>query len=114
MRVLGGDDEQLARDRLKRLVDKIANAEVVAEAANGREAIIEAQSCKPDVVLMDIDQGALDKALTKISGDMDRQIKRTLIADEDKAAALAQISTVTDVAGLSLIHLITRRRYAVC
>ena len=54
-----------------------------------------------DVVLMDIDQGALDKALTKISGDMDRQIKRTLIADEDKAAALAQISTVTDVAGLS-------------
>jgi 3-hydroxybutyryl-CoA dehydrogenase len=54
-----------------------------------------------DVVLMDIDQAALDKALTKISGDMDRQIKRTLIADEDKAAALAQISTVTDVAGLS-------------
>ena len=54
-----------------------------------------------DVVLMDIDQDALDKALTKISGDMDRQIKRTLIADEDKAAALAQISTVTDVAGLS-------------
>jgi 3-hydroxybutyryl-CoA dehydrogenase len=54
-----------------------------------------------DVVLMDIDQGALDKALTKISGDMDRQIKRTLIAEEDKAAALAQISTVTDVAGLS-------------
>ena len=54
-----------------------------------------------DVVLMDINQDALDKALTKISGDMDRQIKRTLIADEDKAAALAQISTVTDVAGLS-------------
>ena len=54
-----------------------------------------------DVVLMDIDQGALDKALGKISGDMDRQIKRTLIEAEDKGAALARISTVTDMSGLS-------------
>jgi two-component system response regulator AlgR len=60
MRVLVCDDEQLARDRLKRLVDKIENAEVVAEAANGREAIIEAQSCKPDVVLMDIRMPEMD------------------------------------------------------
>jgi len=54
-----------------------------------------------DVVLMDIDQGALDKALDKIGGDMDRQIKRTLIAAEDKAGAMSRISTVTDVSGLS-------------
>ncbi len=54
-----------------------------------------------DVVLMDINQDALDKALTKINGDMDRQIKRTLIAEEDKAAAIGRISTATDVAGLS-------------
>lgn len=54
-----------------------------------------------DVVLMDIDQGALDKALEKISGDMDRQIKRTLIEEEDKAAALTRIATATDVSGLS-------------
>jgi 3-hydroxybutyryl-CoA dehydrogenase len=54
-----------------------------------------------DVVLMDIDQGALDKALEKISGDMDRQIKRTLIEEEDKAAALTRIATATEVSGLS-------------
>ena len=54
-----------------------------------------------DVVLMDINQDALDKALTKINGDMDRQIRRTLIAEEDKAAAIGRISTATDVAGLS-------------
>ena len=53
-----------------------------------------------DVVLMDIDQGALDKALTKIGSDMNRQIKRTLISEEDKAAGLARIGTVNDVAGL--------------
>ena len=50
-----------------------------------------------NVVLMDIDQGALAKTLEKISGDMDRQIKRTLIEAEDKGAALARISTVTDM-----------------
>ena len=54
-----------------------------------------------DVVLMDIDQGALDNALAQISGDMDRQIKRTLIEAEDKGAALARISTATDMSGLS-------------
>jgi 3-hydroxybutyryl-CoA dehydrogenase len=54
-----------------------------------------------EVMLMDIDQGALDKAITKITGDMDRQIKRTLISEEDKAGALSRISTVTDVSGLS-------------
>jgi 3-hydroxybutyryl-CoA dehydrogenase len=54
-----------------------------------------------DVVLMDIDQGALDKALDKISGDMDRQIKRTLIAEDDKADALARIAAATSVEGLS-------------
>ena len=54
-----------------------------------------------EVVLMDIDQDALDKAITKITGDMDRQIKRTLISEEDKAGALSRISTVTDVSGLS-------------
>ncbi len=53
-----------------------------------------------DVVLMDIDQGALDKAITKIGGDMDRQIKRTLISEEEKAAGLSRIETATDVAGL--------------
>jgi len=52
-------------------------------------------------VLMDIDQGALDKALEKISGDMDRQIKRTLIEEEDKAAALTRIATATEVSDLS-------------
>ena len=54
-----------------------------------------------NVVLMDIDQGALAKTLEKISGDMDRQIKRTLIEAEDKDAALTRIGTVTEMSGLS-------------
>ena len=54
-----------------------------------------------DVVIVDIDAAALEKSLSRIDGNMDRQIKRTLIAEEDKAAALARITTATglDAAG---------------
>jgi len=47
------------------------------------------------VVLMDVQQPALDKALATIGGNMDRQVKRSLITSEDKAAALARITTTT-------------------
>ena len=60
MRVLVCDDEQLARDRLKRLVEKTDGGEVVAEAANGREAIEQAQATRPDVILMDIRMPEMD------------------------------------------------------
>lgn len=60
MRVLVCDDEQLARERLKRLVEKIDDAEVVGEAANGREAVTQAQQSRPDVVLLDIRMPDMD------------------------------------------------------
>lgn len=60
MRVLVCDDEHLARERLKRLLEKQDGMEVVAEAANGREAVMQAQSCNPDVVLMDIRMPEMD------------------------------------------------------
>ena len=53
MKVLVCDDEALARMRLKRLVE-MANMEVSAEAASGREAVESAGRLRPDVVLMDI------------------------------------------------------------
>lgn len=60
MRVLVCDDEQLARDRLVRLVDTMEGVEVVAEAANGREAVQAARRMQPDVVLMDIRMPDMD------------------------------------------------------
>ena len=54
-----------------------------------------------DVVIVDIDAGALEKSLSRIDGNMDRQVKRTLIAEEDKAAALARIATNTGLDALS-------------
>ena len=47
------------------------------------------------VVLMDVSQAALDKAMATMAGNMDRQVKKAIITAEDKAAALARIATAT-------------------
>jgi len=60
MRVLVCDDEKLGRDRLIRLTEAMADTEVVGEAATGREAVIMAQSKRPDVVLLDIRMPDMD------------------------------------------------------
>jgi two-component system response regulator AlgR len=60
MRVLVCDDEQLARGRVKRLAEEIDGVTVVAEAADGREAVSEAQRTQPEVVLLDIRMPDMD------------------------------------------------------
>lgn len=60
MKVLIVDDEKPARDRLRQLLDDFGTHEVVAEAANGEEAIAMASSHNPDVVLLDIRMPGVD------------------------------------------------------
>lgn len=50
------------------------------------------------VNMMDINQAALDKALVTIGKNMDRQIAKAAMTEEAKAAALANITTYTDMA----------------
>lgn len=49
-----------------------------------------------EVVLMDVNAAALEKALATIGRNMDRQVQRNVIAAADKDAALARIATTTD------------------
>ena len=51
-----------------------------------------------NVNLVDIDQAFLDRAVATIGKSMDRQIKKEKITAGDKDAALARISTSTDLA----------------
>jgi len=60
MRVLIVDDEPLARERLKRMVDEIPDCQVVAAAVNGKDAIEQVESSRPEVVLMDIRMPEMD------------------------------------------------------
>jgi 3-hydroxybutyryl-CoA dehydrogenase len=50
------------------------------------------------VVLLDVKGEALEKATASIARNMDRQVHRSLITEDDKAAGLARISTTTDYA----------------
>ncbi|MFF5972494.1 response regulator [Streptomyces sp. NPDC012769] len=54
IRVLLADDQALLRSAFKVLVDSEPDMEVVAEAADGAEAVARARETKADVVLMDI------------------------------------------------------------
>ena len=50
-----------------------------------------------DVVLLDISEAALEKALATIGKNLDRMIKKELITEEDKQQALIRIKTETDL-----------------
>jgi two-component system response regulator AlgR len=60
MRVLIVDDEQLARDRLARMVASLEGYEVVGEAAHGVAALEQIQARQPEVVLLDIRMPGMD------------------------------------------------------
>jgi 3-hydroxybutyryl-CoA dehydrogenase len=51
-----------------------------------------------NVHMMDINQGALDKAMGTIGKNMDRQVAKGTLTQEDKDASVARIKTFTDMA----------------
>jgi two-component system LytT family response regulator len=55
------DDEPLARERLRELLDEAdADVNVVAEAEGGKEAVSLIHDCEPDVVFLDVQMPVLD------------------------------------------------------
>jgi DNA-binding NarL/FixJ family response regulator len=59
IRVLLADDQEMVRTGF-RLILELAGAEVVGEAANGREAVELCRGLRPDVVLMDVRMPVMD------------------------------------------------------
>ena len=53
------------------------------------------------VVLLDVKAEALDRAMATMDRNMERQVNRTVISAEDKAAALGRITTSTDYASFA-------------
>src|SRR5205814_5951474 len=58
--LLIADDQALFRGGLARLLDSDPRVHVVAEAADGREAIAKAAEHRPDVILMDVRMPNMD------------------------------------------------------
>jgi 3-hydroxybutyryl-CoA dehydrogenase len=57
-------------------------------------------TCGIDVVMVDINQAAVDKGLATVAGSLDRLIKKEKATDADKTAALARIKASTQYADL--------------
>jgi two-component system LytT family response regulator len=60
IRILIVDDENLARQRLRSLLARRTDFEVVGECASGAEAVKAIRDDKPDVVLLDVQMPELD------------------------------------------------------
>jgi DNA-binding NarL/FixJ family response regulator len=60
LRIVIVDDHKLMRRGLRALLDELPSVEVVAEAANGLEAVEAAHRLHPDIVIMDIAMPEMD------------------------------------------------------
>lgn len=60
IRIMLVDDHQVVREGLRRMLELEPDMEVVAEAANGQEALSLARAFSPEIVLMDIKMPGLD------------------------------------------------------
>jgi two-component system, LytTR family, response regulator len=60
VRVLIVDDEALARQRVRRLLQNEADVEVVGEAESGHEAVTMIRDLQPDLVCLDVQMPGLD------------------------------------------------------
>jgi 3-hydroxybutyryl-CoA dehydrogenase len=54
-----------------------------------------------NVILRDVDQHFLDRALDTISKNLDREIKKGKLAESEKPAVLARLKPVTDLAAIA-------------
>jgi DNA-binding NarL/FixJ family response regulator len=87
IRVLLADDQKLIRSGFRVLVNSAPGLEVVAEAANGQEALELARSERADVILMDIRMPGLDGLAAT----------RLLTADDSLAGVKVLILTTFEV-----------------
>src|SRR3981081_1843825 len=69
LRTVIADDESLARKKLRLLLDSEAEVNIVAECSDGRQTISAVKTCRPDLLLLNIQMPDLDgfQVLSEIS-----------------------------------------------
>ncbi len=116
IRTLVADDHQIVREGIVRILTDAPNCEVVAEAADGLEAVEKTLSTKPDIVVIDLTMPRLSgleavrrihKALPKV-----RILVLTVHEDEEYIVPLVQAGAsgylVKDSASTELTDAITK------
>ena len=86
IRVLIADDQEIIRSGLKMILNGQPDIDVIAEAANGREAVTLARELHPDVCLFDIRMPTMDgiDATRQLAGpDVDDPLAIVIITTYD-------------------------------
>jgi len=112
IRVLLADDHKLVRAGIRALLQTVADVEIVAEAADGREALSLIAAHHPDLALMDITMPGLNglDATARIGRTFPRTrvVILSMSADEDsvlkalRAGAVGYVVKTADPAELGL------------
>lgn len=92
LRILVADDHTILRQGLRVIIDAQPDMEVVAEAADGNEAVRAARQCVPDVVIMDIGMPQMDgAAATELLKHELPQIKVLALTAHEDTSYLSQM-----------------------
>jgi DNA-binding NarL/FixJ family response regulator len=96
--VMLADDHRLVRAGLVRLLATATDIEVVGEASDGRQAVEQAKTLEPDVILMDLSMPVLDgvEATRQIlqTQPLLRIVALTSFADQPKVADMLEAGAV--------------------
>jgi 3-hydroxybutyryl-CoA dehydrogenase len=85
-------------DKTQRMLQQIKTVTVIGSGTMGNGICHVFAQSGFNVHMMDINQSALDKAISTIGKNMDRQVTKGAITEEDKTTSLGRISTYTDMA----------------
>ncbi|MGA2217505.1 MAG: response regulator [Terracidiphilus sp.] len=88
------DDEQLAREELKYLLDQVGGVDVVAQGTNGIEAVDLIEEHHPDLVFLDVQMPGLD-GFAVIQRLMDRSRQKAGMVNGGDTEPLPQIVFAT-------------------
>jgi NarL family two-component system response regulator LiaR len=93
LRILIADDERLFRQSLRVLLETARDLRVVAEAADGQEAVVKARTTEPDIALLDVRMPKMDgiKAAKLISSVSPRTKILMLSIHDDDAKIVSAI-----------------------
>lgn len=109
LNVLVVDDEPLAREGLKLLIDRQSQVSSVSEARNGREAITRIREQKPDLVFLDVQMPRTDGFAVVHSIGADRMPPVIFVTAHDQYAIRA-----FEIAALDyLLKPVTEERFGV-